>query len=88
MQCLACSSDQMVAVVTLVKYVPMADRNGTLKVGGLKLGQIDAKEAWDNDETPGGLVAKRIRGPILCLDCQSEHHWVVAERKLHLGKSG
>jgi hypothetical protein len=87
MRCLSCGSDgELFATVTITKYVPMADRLGTIKIGGLKLGQVDAKEAWDSVQAAEGLVDKMIRGPIVCAVCQTEHYYVVgSKRPLRIG---
>jgi hypothetical protein len=86
MKCLACGSEQLHAVVTLTRLIPMADRNGTVKIGGMKIGQADMKQEWDQIDTPGGLVERMIRGPILCVDCESRHYYVVKSKNpLRLG---
>lgn len=86
MKCLSCGSEELFATVTIVRFVPMADRNGTIKVGGLKLGQVDAKEAWDSVQAAEGLVDKKIRGPIICASCETEHYYVLgSKRPLRIG---
>lgn len=87
MKCIACSEEGLLAEVTITKFAPLADRKGTIKIGGLKLGQMDAKEAWDSIETPEGLIDKPVRGPILCPTCGAEHYYITAGKGgLQLGR--
>lgn len=67
MKCLDCDSENLKAQVTLVYDVPLAARMGTVKIGGMKVTQLDLKEAWDK---------QAIRGPIRCFDCGAEHYYV------------
>lgn len=71
--CLSCGAQQMMAAVTMTTMVPMADRNGTLKLGGVKVGQIDLKNVWDMQNEK----ERKIRGPIFCNECGEEHYYVV-----------
>lgn len=77
MKCLECDSENLRARVTLDRDVPLALRNGAIKVGGMKVSQIDMKEAWEGERN--GLP-REIRGPINCFDCGTEHYYVVADK--------
>ena len=82
MKCLSCGGESLVAKVTIDLMVPLADRGGTIKIGGLKLGQVTAKEAWDLEPTIDGSKKDRvIRGPIYCADCNTEHYYVVGSKR-------
>ena len=86
-KCLSCGSEgTLLAKVTIVKMVPLADRGGTIKIGGQKLGQADLKETWDTVHRPSGIEDRLIRGPIICADCEAEHFYVVgSKRPIRLG---
>ncbi len=71
MKCILCGSDELKARVTLSYDVPLAQRMGTVKVGGLKVTQLDVKEAWDNSGSR--------RGPIYCQNCGEEHYYLVGD---------
>ena len=81
MKCLACNAEALVANVTISLIVPLADRGGTIKIGGLKLGQVTAKEAWDTEPTMNGPRERVLRGPITCSDCETEHYYVVGSKR-------
>lgn len=71
------------AVITPRIVAPLAAKGGTIKVASLKFTQIDIKNAWDNG---AGGTPQRVRSPILCSECESEHHYVVGDSKpLRLG---
>lgn len=81
--CLACGADALAAAVTLTRLVPLAARGGSVKVGGVKITQIDVRDAFI--KTPRG-EDRRIRGPIYCTECGAEHHMVVpSDTILRLG---
>lgn len=83
-KCLHCGKPELLAMVTINKAVPLADKNGTLKIGGQKIGQMDLKNAWDKI---GGLESgpdQMLRGPIICGNCETEHFWVVGDKKAPL----
>lgn len=82
-KCLSCGEPELLAQVTITKLVPFADRGGTVKIGGQKLGQIDLKRSWDADESGN---EQKIRGPIFCASCETEHYWVAgAKDPLRIG---
>lgn len=82
-KCLECGDPELFASITLTRFVPLADRNGTIKIGGVKIGQIDLKNTWDAD--PMG-EEKKVRGPIFCGSCNAEHFYVVGSpNPLRLG---
>lgn len=87
-KCLNCGEPSLLCKVVITKMVPLADRNGTLKLGGLKVGQADAKSAWDK---VGGYEQgpdQTIRGPIYCAECEAEHFYVLGDKNpLRLGST-
>ena len=86
-KCLKCGQAELYAKVVITKMVPLADRNGTLKIGGQKLGQADLKFAWDNIGGEKGIEQK-IRGPIICGNCETEHFYVVGDKNpLRMGST-
>ena len=87
-KCLACGATNLLAVVTIVKTVPFADKNGTVKIGGQKLGQMDLKNYWDKFSGEEDAPEQKIRGPVMCGDCEAEHFYVVGSKKpLRLGST-
>ena len=85
MDCVACKAENsLYGRVVITKMVPIADRNGTVKIGGQKLAQTDLKLFWDTDVASG--EDRKIRGPIMCLHCEAEHYYVVgSKRPVRLG---
>ena len=79
-RCLKCGGD-LVAIVTITKAVPLADRNGTVKIGGVKVGQMDLKNFWDKNNAREDAPDQAIRGPIKCVDCETEHFYLVGDKK-------
>lgn len=78
MKCMGCGAgDTLFAKVTLEIMVPLAARNGTLKVGGVKVGQQMLLEEWDGKSEE----ATPVKGPIICSDCATEHYWVTGSKK-------
>ena len=72
--------------MTLTKAMPLADKAGTVKVSGVKVGQVDLKLAWDTTAGVDGSPEKEIRGPIMCAECESEHYYVTDSKDpLRLG---
>jgi hypothetical protein len=76
MKCLLCDSEDLKANVVYSTFMPLAMRHGTVKVGGHKVSQLDLKEAWDKVEG----VDKDIKGPIYCMECGTEHYYVVGDQ--------
>jgi hypothetical protein len=80
--CKSCGSENLLCAVTITKMIPLADRNGTVKIGGQKVGQMDLKNYWDY---VGGVERsgneQLLRGPIYCADCETEHYYVVGSKK-------
>lgn len=74
--CLACGSSELFAIVKMIKAMPLADKAGTVKLAGIKVGQVDLKLAWDTVHGLEGSPDKEIRGPIMCADCEAEHFYV------------
>jgi hypothetical protein len=60
----------------MTKAMPLADKGGTVKVNGIKVGQVDLKNAWDTVSGVEGSPEREIRGPIRCGECESEHFYV------------
>lgn len=75
MECLYCGSEALHGEVTVKRLLPMAARNGSIKIAGGVVTQIDMKNAWHQAED--GLTAKEVLGPIFCVECGSEMHYVV-----------
>jgi len=76
MNCTCCSSEDLVAMLTVTIPLKPAMRGGTVKVGSVKFTQMDMKAAWD---TAGG-VEKAIKGPFHCADCGQEHYYIVGDK--------
>jgi hypothetical protein len=72
MRCESCDSEELFGVVNIRKALPMAKRGGSVKVGGQKISQVDMKDAWDS----GTVQDPKIKGPIFCGDCDTEHFYV------------
>jgi len=86
-KCLKCGHPNLYAMVVITKMVPLADRNGTIKVGGQKIGQADLKLAWDTIGGENGIEQK-IRGPIICEACETEHYYLVGDKNpLRIGST-
>lgn len=81
-QCLSCKGENLVGEVTIKKLLPLAKRNGTVKIAGQTISQIDLKNAWA--ENSDGST-KRLRGPVYCEDCLTEMHWSEDRASLVLG---
>lgn len=79
-RCLSCDQPELLAMVTIVKAVPLADKGGTIKIGGQKLGQMDLKWTWDKIANKDDAPDQKIRGPIICAACEQEHFFVVGDR--------
>jgi hypothetical protein len=77
MKCTSCDSENLSAIVRIELGAPLAAKGGTLKVSGVKLTQLDIKAAWDSGNGSGDA---RIRGPIICQQCYTEHVYVVGLR--------
>ena len=70
MPCKKCGSDKLVAKVKIPWEARYVERHGTVSVGGVKISQLDIKNAWDSN--PDG-TPKTVKGPIRCKDCGAEH---------------
>lgn len=77
MKCPSCGSEKLIASVTIHKTLELAKRGGSVKVGGVKISQVDLKQAWEKTG-PGG--EKPIRGPIMCNDCDEMLFYVVGAK--------
>jgi hypothetical protein len=83
MQCTQCGCSELIGRITIVRAYPMAKRGGNIKLGGMRLTNADAVKVWQ--KTPIGHD-KEIFGPILCVECDSEHFYVKgAKTNPHLG---
>lgn len=73
MNCLnpECKSENLLCRVEAVLIAPLAKRGGTLSMKGVKVDQKEIKDWWD--KTPSGTTERKIRGPIFCADCDTEH---------------
>lgn len=63
LKCLVCGSENMKAEVKLSYSVPLAARGGGIKIGGIKVTQMDLKLKWDE-------LTER---PIICHECGQGH---------------
>lgn len=72
MNCLCCDSDELLGHVVLAYDVPLAKRGGGIKVGGVKVTQLDLRAAWE----------KLVKRPIICQACGTVHHYDVERREL------
>jgi hypothetical protein len=71
MVCLVCGSENLKAHVELVYDVPLAARKGGIKIGGIKVTQLDLRVAWEK------LAAR----PIFCHECGQEHVYNVGDKE-------
>lgn len=82
MKCLSCGAETLLAYVEISREIPLAARNGAVKVGGVKIGQLDLKTAWEYETNEEGeAVERKLRGPIRCGTCSSEHFYVVGAKE-------
>lgn len=79
-KCLNCDQPELFALVTMTKAMPLADRNGTVKIQGVKVGQIDMKLAWDTIGGREDSPEQKIRGPIICGNCETQHFYVLGDK--------
>jgi hypothetical protein len=79
-KCLNCGEAELFAMVTITKAVPLADKGGTIKIGGQKIGQMDLKWTWDKIANKDDAPDQKIRGPIVCGSCEQEHFFVVGDK--------
>lgn len=70
MHCLNCKSTNLICRVEAVVMLPLAKKGGTVLTKGFAVKQTDVKDWWD--KTPIG-DERKIRGPIVCGDCDEEH---------------
>lgn len=95
LKCKACDHSELKGRVVLERMVPLAARGGSIKVGGVKVSQLDLKDTWENEphDVPRGdgsyeegTQERVIRGPIFCSACNAEHFYIVgAKDPLFLG---
>ena len=77
MKCPECKADDMLyGKVTLEVVAPLA-RGGGLKLGGVGITQDQIKEQWAKTLDEVGPLD--VHGPITCLGCDSEFHYIVGE---------
>ncbi len=74
MECLVCGSLELMGHVTLSYDAPLAKRGGAIKVGGIKVTQLDVRAAWE----------KLDRRPIHCFECGTKHVYDVSTAALML----
>ena len=72
MKCPNCGSDQLRAHVMLAYDLPLAARDGAIKVGGVKISKLDLREAWEKLE----------QRPIWCTACHGQYFWDVRGHEL------
>jgi hypothetical protein len=80
-ECCNCKSTALYARVVVVAAFPLAARNGSIKLAGGGINQVEIKLAWDKDESGG---EKPIKRDIVCTDCLAVHEYVTAEDRLRL----
>jgi hypothetical protein len=85
LNCISCNSENLVGEVTVKRLLPLAKRNGTVKVGGQAITQIDLKNAWSIDSEGN---EKPIRGPVFCMDCAELMMYDASEGGLRAPKVG
>lgn len=59
MKCLNCNG-ALYGLTPIVKLVPLADRGGSIKIGGLQVGQIDATESWNEKDDAWEWIARAL----------------------------
>lgn len=76
MNCLnpSCKSDQLLCRVSAILMAPLAKRGGTLSMKGVTVGQAEIKAWWDKNAA--GTEERKIRGPIVCAECDTEHVYI------------
>lgn len=83
MKCPHCESEELLCPAHITVMLHPAKRGGSVKVGGVKVTQVDIKAAWDED---GGGNPKKIKGPFKCVDCGEDSFYVVgAPKNLYKG---
>jgi hypothetical protein len=70
-ECRSCGSKNLLALVVVKKFFPMAARQGSIKLSGKIIDQVETKFAWDKEAD--GVTEKRTKGPIVCGDCEQSH---------------
>lgn len=85
MKCPDCDSEEMKGYVQLERYIAMAKRNGTVKIAGEKVSQLDLKEKWDKNDDGS---EKDVKGPIFCMECGERFEFVVSASQLRKIKEG
>jgi hypothetical protein len=78
-ECCNCKSTNLYGKVVVVSAFPLAARNGSIKLGGGGINQVEIKLAWDKDANGD---EKPIKGDIVCADCTAVHEYVTAEDRL------
>ncbi len=73
MKCPYCGSEELLCPVHITVMCSPAKRGGSIKVGGVKVTQVDIKDAWNKD--PAGND-KPIKGPFKCADCGESSFYV------------
>lgn len=93
MQCLNCKSEELMCHVQASIYLPLSQRGGTVLLKGFNVTQADIKAWWDKVDasTAPDAEDRKIRGPIVCADCGTEHTYFVglvpSLRKVSLGEA-
>jgi hypothetical protein len=77
--CLVCGGE-LFAKVTLTRMLPLSARGDNVRVSvkEAKVTAVDMKLAWQEDEL--GQVRK-VRGPIYCIECGTEHEYHVGDKE-------
>lgn len=76
MECPSCKArDEIQAIFSVRVVAPLAKKGGSIKTAGVKVTQIDIKDAWNKD--PISEEERMIRGPLICMNCDAELVYVV-----------
>lgn len=68
--CLSCGSADLLGQVVVKKFFPLAARNGSIKLAGKGIDQVEIKLAWDKTESGEERAEKGI---IVCAACETQH---------------
>lgn len=72
MKCLSCGNGDLYGLAVITKLAPMADRGGSIKIGGMKVGQMDAKDGWDSKWTGWSWIERALEVVIPEPPCDTE----------------
>lgn len=73
--CKVCGSDQLLCEIVITKYLPLAARGGSVKVGQAKVTKLDLQEAWDREDGKD----RKVKSPVICEACGTRYEYHVAD---------